>query len=157
MCCDGSLHRRAPMRSRRLRPRVAVGRHQGVRSTSHLQGTFGSPGSRVRPVQDVAHSHSPGYSQPGRGQPVEKVGVELVATPNRAPIAPKAACLVPIGVRFEVKAATKVVFQQPGVFSEARMQDPGCEVVEIVPRGIILPDSAPASRHLATSLDTYAK
>jgi hypothetical protein len=43
------------------------------------------------------------------------------------------------------------------VFSEARMQDPGCEVVEIVPRGIILPDSAPASRHLATSLDTYAK
>src|SRR5215207_11409144 len=64
MCCDGSLHRRAPMRSRRLRPRVAVGRHQGVRSTSHSQGTYGSPRRRVRPVQDVAHSHSPGYSQP---------------------------------------------------------------------------------------------
>ena len=54
----------------------------------------------------------------GRGQPVEKVGVELVATTNRAPIAPKAACLVPIGVRFGVKAATKGVFQHAGVFSE---------------------------------------
>src|SRR5215217_3843483 len=49
-----------------LRPRAAVGRHQGVRSTSHLQGTFGSPSRRVRPVRGVAHSHSPGYSQPSR-------------------------------------------------------------------------------------------
>ena len=65
--CDWSRQRRAPMRSRRLRPRAAVGRHQGVRSTSHLQGTFGSPGKRVRPVQGVAHSHSPVYSQPRRG------------------------------------------------------------------------------------------
>jgi hypothetical protein len=29
--------------------------------SSHLQGTFGSPRRRVRPVQDVAHSHSPVY------------------------------------------------------------------------------------------------
>jgi hypothetical protein len=51
-----------------LRPRgVAVGRHQGVRPTSHLQGTFGSPSRRVRPLQDVAHNHSLGYSQPRRG------------------------------------------------------------------------------------------
>src|SRR5215217_2697369 len=64
--CEGSRHRRAPMRSRWLRPRGAVGRHQGVRSTSHLQGTIGSPRRRVRPVQYVAHSHSPGYSQPRR-------------------------------------------------------------------------------------------
>src|SRR5215211_5144740 len=61
------------MKSRRSGPGVAVGRHQGVRSTSHLRGTFGSPRRRVRPVQDVAHSHSPGYSQPRRGQPVEKL------------------------------------------------------------------------------------
>src|SRR5215203_1791897 len=47
-----------------LRPRAAVGRHRGVRSTSHFQGTFGSPSRRVRPVRGVAHSYSPGYSQP---------------------------------------------------------------------------------------------
>jgi hypothetical protein len=50
-----------------LRPRAAVGRHQGVRPTSHSQGTFGSRGRRVRPVRGVAHSHSQGYSQRGRG------------------------------------------------------------------------------------------
>jgi len=50
-----------------LRPRAAVGRHRGVRSTSHFQGTFGSPSRRVRPVRGVAHSYSPGYSQPRRG------------------------------------------------------------------------------------------
>jgi hypothetical protein len=56
------------MRSRRLQPRAAVGRHQGVRSTSHSQGTFlGSPRRRVRPARGVAHSHSLGYSQPRRG------------------------------------------------------------------------------------------
>src|SRR5215203_4462225 len=49
-----------------LRLRVAVGRHQGIRSTSHLQGTFGSRGRRVRPPRGVAHSHPPGYSQRGR-------------------------------------------------------------------------------------------
>jgi hypothetical protein len=39
------------MRSRWLQPRAAVGRHQGVRSTSHFQGTYlGSPSRRVRPV-----------------------------------------------------------------------------------------------------------
>jgi hypothetical protein len=58
---------------------------------------------------------------PSRCQPVEKVGVELVATTNRAPIAPKATCLVPIGVRFEVNAAIKGVFQQPDAFSELRL------------------------------------
>jgi hypothetical protein len=31
----------------------------------------------------------------GRGQAVEKVGIELIATTNRARKAPKAACLVP--------------------------------------------------------------
>src|SRR5215203_2491122 len=38
-----------------------------VRSTSHFQGTFGSPSRRVRPVRGVAHSYSPGYSQLRRG------------------------------------------------------------------------------------------
>ena len=66
MCCEGSPHRRAPMRSRWLRPRAAVRRHQGVRPTGHSQGTFGSRGRRVRPLRGVAHSHSPGYSQRGR-------------------------------------------------------------------------------------------
>src|SRR5215210_2134936 len=50
-----------------LRLRVAVGRHQGIRPTSHLQGTLGPRGRRVRPPRGVAHSHPPGYSQRGRG------------------------------------------------------------------------------------------
>ena len=50
----------------RLQPWAAVGRHQGVQPTCHLQGTFGSPRRRVRPVRGVAHSYSPGYSQPRR-------------------------------------------------------------------------------------------
>src|SRR5215204_5515940 len=45
---------------------MAVERHQGVRPTSHLQGTFGPRGRRVRPARGVANSHSPGYSQRGR-------------------------------------------------------------------------------------------
>ena len=32
---------------------------------------------------------------PRISQPVEKVGIELIATANRAPKAPKSACLVP--------------------------------------------------------------
>jgi hypothetical protein len=52
-----------------LRPRVAYGRHQGVRPTSHLQGTFGSRGRRVRPLRGVAYCHPPGYSQRGRTIP----------------------------------------------------------------------------------------
>jgi hypothetical protein len=54
-----------------------------------------------------------------RSQPVEKVSVELVATTNRAPIAPTAACSVPFGARSGVIAGTKGVFQQPGAFSES--------------------------------------
>jgi len=57
-----------------------------------------------------------GYGLPRMHQPVEKVGIELIATPNRARNAPKAVCLVPFGARSWVKAATKDVFQQPGTF-----------------------------------------
>jgi hypothetical protein len=52
------------MRSRWLRPRVAVGRHQGVRSTSHFQGTFlahlvgGSDRSEVSPTAILQGTHS---------------------------------------------------------------------------------------------------
>jgi hypothetical protein len=53
---------------------------------------------------------------PRRCQPVEKVGVELVATTNRAQNALRAACLVPFGAQLRVKAATKGVFQQPVTF-----------------------------------------
>jgi hypothetical protein len=65
MCCEGSRHRRrAPMRSRWLRPLVAVGRHQGVRPTSHLQGTFrahvegGSGRSETSPTAILQDTHS---------------------------------------------------------------------------------------------------
>src|SRR5215217_9224451 len=57
-----------------------------------------------------------GYGLPRMHQPVEKVGIELIATPNRARNAPKAVCLVPFGARSWVKAATKDVFQQPDTF-----------------------------------------
>ena len=46
-----------------LRRRAAVGRHRGVRSTSHSQGTIGSPSRRVRPVLSVAHSLEEEFSE----------------------------------------------------------------------------------------------
>src|SRR5215203_3235135 len=39
-----------------LRPRAAVGRHQGVRSTSHFQGTFGSPRAVCTTVDRLRYS-----------------------------------------------------------------------------------------------------
>jgi hypothetical protein len=42
-------------------------------------------------------------------------------------------------------------------FSEVRMQDPGCAPLQNGERSPNLPDTALASRHLATSVDKYAK
>jgi hypothetical protein len=53
----------------------------------------------------------------GRGQPVEKVGVELVATTNRVLKPPKNGVF---GTRSRVKAAIRGVFQQAEVFPELR-------------------------------------
>jgi hypothetical protein len=53
---------------------------------------------------------------PRTPQRVEKVGFKLVATSNRVLNGPKAACLVPIGLRFGVKAVTKDVFQHADPF-----------------------------------------
>src|SRR3712207_9317971 len=80
-----------------LRPRAAVGRHQGVRPTSHSQGTFGSRGRRVRPVRGVAHSHSQGYSQRGRGVLGSSYPGSCIAPVlwgQKAPIAPVLSILV---------------------------------------------------------------
>ena len=61
---------------------------------------------------------------PGRGQPVEKVDVGLIAITNRAPNAPRTAYLVPFGAGSGANASTKGVFQQAGVFSEVHIQHP---------------------------------
>ena len=68
------------------------------------------------------HFHGFGVARQGPWFTVEKVGIELIATPNRARNAPKAVCLVPFGARSWVKAATKDVFQQPDVFYEVRLE-----------------------------------
>jgi len=56
---------------------------------------------------------------PRRGQPVEKVGVELMATKNRARNVPEPVCLVDdLGRR----RAPRGVFQHAEVFSEVRAE-----------------------------------
>ena len=54
---------------------------------------------------------------PRRHEPVEKVGVELIATTNRAQKRPKTGVF---GTRTGAKANTKGVFQQPGSLSAVR-------------------------------------
>lgn len=55
----------------------------------------------------------------GRGQRVEKVGIELIETSNQARKVQKPACLAP---DLECERGIKGVFQQPGVFSELRLE-----------------------------------
>jgi hypothetical protein len=62
----------------------------------------------------------------GRLQRVEKFGIEPIATPNRAPGAPKSVRLVRIWVRFGVNAATKGVFQHAEPFHAVSILENGC-------------------------------
>jgi len=102
---------------RRTRPNGSGGWGRGVLNSHQAS----RPGSRT--LRPRLFFFSPLFTElRRRGQPVEKVGIELIATPNRARNAPKAVCLVPFGARSWVKAATKDVFQQPDVFYEVRLE-----------------------------------